>query len=246
MKKIADISMFESLMNESCHHVSDTMKSDVAVFNDMQDICDIVKSYGFDVSAVPDKKGVKYYMHRTAEMDDAMATLDLAYKTDKWWASRNINYRDTLKNEDGNSLVADLEVGFGGCYFGCFDRSGEVVADYEGDWVYGKFYSPGNERWGRRAALVGSVLEVEHNLDGTRWPDYNEYLSDSLIPCLQELKEKADLTISEANKWKERRAGLREKETEKAMKFADTIVTPTSSSDFASVPDPFFDDSYID
>lgn len=262
MKKIADISAFEKLMNEACHHSDSKMKSNVAVFNNMQDIENIIKSYGFDVEVDRGSgKSVRYIMHPTQEMVDAAKTLSLAYVTDKWWASRNINYRDTLSDKpgsetSGNCLIAKLASR--NYAYSASMRNGEVAhtdRGYEGDCVrvyfYCPFYDPSIS--GRRFDswdCAGTLDEVENGIDGTWCKIYDTFISDSLIPSLQSLKERADLTIAEANKWKERRAVLRDKEMNKAMKVAETVITPTPASEFMSVPDPFYieraHDSYID
>ena len=255
MKKIADISAFEKLMNEACHHSDSKMKSNVAVFNNMQDIENIIKSYGFDVEVDRGSgKSVRYIMHPTQEMVDAAKTLSLAYVTDKWWASRNINYRDTLSDKPGSEtsgscLIATLESR--DYAYSASMRNGEVVhtdRGYEGDCVRVCFYHPsidGRIRFGSWDC-AGVLDEVENGIDGTWCKIYDTFISDSLIPSLQSLKERADLTIAEANKWKERRAVLRDKEMNKAMKVAESVITPTPASEFMSVPDPFYDDSYID
>lgn len=229
MEQVADISQFEQFMNEACPQTQ--IKTDVAVFNNVDNIRSIVESYGFELEKFGRENGVAYRIVPSAELKEACKRLEAASKVDEDFAGKSVDLR-----------LRSYPVMLDGTRFG--GERGAAILFFTGgptaggNWSLVRCYDPKTYNdWGQEMANGCTVAELEQNFD-KMFPDfYQTYLVEKLIPRLQEMKEQADSILSQSAQYEDKIAGI----CDYGMKVFDTVVEPTPASYFSSISNPLYE-----
>lgn len=229
MEQVADISQFEQLMNEACPQTQ--IKTDVAVFNNVDNIRSIVESYGFRLERFVRDGGITYRIVPSAELKEACKKLEAAQKVDEDLADKSVDLR--LRSYP---VMAD------GTRFGA--QKGAAILFFVGSdefvdkWSLVRYFDPKTyNEWGWEMADDCTVKKLEENFDKMFPELYQTYLVEKLIPRLQEMKEQADSILSQLAQYEDKLAGIRDY----GMKVLDTVVEPTPASYFSSISNPLYE-----